>query len=160
MLNLINEEALKTLCLNRPATDELTAQVINNLKAITDPLVRYATARTLKTVFDAATEDAGAAAVAHCLEHQIGMDGAHFQHDGLTFSLDYKCEFDYPANDTDREGNPAGYRIALAQVKSDEKQLAISKRDLKNAKDKIELAHPRMAPINPKWTMKYYQKET
>ena len=156
---LINQEELQTLCLNRKATEELTAQVINQLNGITDPLVRYATARTLKAVFDKATEEAGAAAVDYCLTTATGTDSNHFEHEGLTFSLDYRCDFDYAANDTDENGEPAGYKTAKRNVDGYQKSLDAWKAKMKAAKQTIELAHPRMTPIEPKWTMKFYCKE-
>ena len=155
---LINQSELETLCLNRPATDELTAQVINQLNGIADPLVRYATARTLKSVFDKATENCGAAAVDYCLEHNIGGDCKQFPHENLTFSLDYKCDYDYASNDTDGE-KPVGYKEAHLDIVYYQKCLKIAKDKEKTAKETIELLHPNMVPRDPSWTIKFYMKE-
>ena len=156
---LINTNELQTLCLNKKAHEELTAQVINQLNEIADPLVRYAAANSLKKLFETATREAGAAAVAYCHEHQIGLDNTQFRHEGLTFSLDYKCDFDYAANDTNDKKEPAGYKTARAEILYYEKRLAAEKKNLEAAKAVIELAHPKMEPINPTWTMKFYMKE-
>ena len=145
--------------LNRPALEELTAQVINQLNAIADPLVRYAVARTLFGVFDMAKSDAAAAAVDHCLVHEIGLDNEHFTHDGLEFNMDYHCDYNYGDNDTDEDGDPAGYKEASRKLKDLDKQVKSYKKKLSAAKDLIELAHPNMQPINPEWTIKFYMKE-
>ncbi len=116
-------------------------------------------ARTLKAVFDAATSEAGAAAVAYCLEHEKGLDREHFLHEGLTFSLDYKCDYKYADNDTDSHDKPAGYKEAKRTLEAAKKTVDVWKAKLKAAEKVIVLAHPNMAPVNPTWTMKYYCKE-
>ena len=156
---LINENELRSMCLTTPAMEELTAQVINQLKSIADPLVRYATARSLRAVFEQATVDANAAAVDHCLTNNIGLDNEHFKHEGLEFSLDYRCDYNWGDNDTDQEGDPAGYKLAVKSVQMAQKQLDAYKKRLDAAKDVIELAHPKMEPVNPKWVFKFYRKE-
>ena len=156
---LINQEELATLCLNTPALEELTAQVINQLNGIADPLVRYATARFLRSVFEQATEDTNAAAVDYCLTQNIGSDGNMFEHEGLRFINEYKCDYNWGDNDTNELGDPAGYRLAVKNVQMAQKQLDAYKKRLDAAKDVIELAHPKMEPVNPKWVFKFYRKE-
>lgn len=156
---LINQDELKTLCLTTPEHEKLTAQVINQLNGISDPVLRYATANALLKVFQTATAECGAAAVGACLEHQVGMDNKQFVHKGLTFSVDYKCEYDYYNNDFFKDGTPIGYRAAMKQIELLKKQLSIAEKERKAAEEKIELVHPQMQPINPRWTMKFYMKE-
>ena len=163
MSKLINTEELRTLSLTKPAQDELTAQVINQLKSIADPLVRYATANALKKVFDAATSDAGAAAVAYCHEHNLGQDNTMFEHEGLNFILDYRCAYRWADNDfkTDKDGNVTaiGFRSAEKALAECMKVSEMWKTKIKAAKAEIELLHPQMDPINPTWIIKFLMKE-
>lgn len=163
MSKLINEEELRTLSLTKPALDELTAQVINQLKTIDDPLVRYATANALKKVFEAVTSDAGAAAVAFCHEHNLGQDNTLFEHKGLSFILDYRCTYRYADNDfkTDQYGNvlAIGFKSAEKAYAECMKVADVYKAKIKAAKAEIELEHPQMEPVNPTWIIKFLMKE-
>ena len=156
---LINQEELATLRLTTPALEELTAQVINQLNGIADPLVRYATARFLRSVFEQATEDTNAAAVDYCLTQNIGSDGNMFEHEGLRFINEYKCDYNWGDNDTDEFGDPAGYNESKRKVSFYDKQLKLYKVKLNAAKLLIETAHPKMQPVNARWTMKFLIRE-
>ena len=156
---LINQEELATLCLTTPALEELTAQVITQLNGIADPLVRYATARFLRSVFEQATEDTNAAAVDYCLTHNIGSDGNMFEHEGLRFINEYKCDYNWGDNDTNQDGDPAGYNESKRKVAFYDKQVKTYKLKLNAAKLLIETAHPKMQPVNARWTMKFLIRE-
>ena len=156
---LINQNELEHLDLHTPSRDNLCAEVINQLNAIADPIRRYATARMLKSVFDKASEDTNAAAVAFCLENGIGLDNQMFVHDGLSFVFEYKCDYKWGDNDTDENGLPLGYNDSKRMIAQLEKQLDVYKKRLNSAKATIELVHPKMEPQNPRWTMKFYMKE-
>lgn len=159
-VNLINQSELEALCLTTPALNELKAQVINQLNGIEDPLRRYATARCLKNVFEEAASDTNASAVDYCLTHNIGLDNVMFKQDGLSFILDYECEYNWDNNDFDEDGNSLGYKKAFREFQSAKKLLAKWTGKLARAKKDIEVTHPKMAPVNPRWTMKFLIKET
>lgn len=152
---LIDQKELSSLCLTTPALNELTAQVINQLNGITNPLLRYATARSLKNVFEKSASDANAAAVDFCQTHNIGLDNVMFQNLGLKYVLEYKCDYRWGNNDTDKKNMPAGFKKAFAEVMRLQKELDDAKHDLSVAKEKIELAHPKMEPVNPRWVLKF-----
>lgn len=86
--------------LNRATLENVVTQVLIQLKSASDPLLRYAHARFLKGVIDQVVSEASAAAVDYCHKENIGLDGTHFKHEGLEFSLDYRCEYNYGDNDT------------------------------------------------------------
>lgn len=153
---LINENELQTLCLSVNALDDLAAQVINQFNGISDPLVRYATARSLQAVIDQVVADTSKSAEYYCLQHNLGSDGKQFTHAGLSFSLQKVCDYNYAANDKDENGKPYGYGPALRAMEQAKKQYQIEKKLVDAIKGRIVLTHPKMAPTSVKTTVKFH----
>ena len=152
---LIDQQEILSFPLNQRAVDDYTAQVINTLNGIINPVERYAVARCLKNIFDKACENCGAASEAFCEQENIGSDGKEFElysvtknpaHKGVWLSRQFTMDHNYAANDTDEQGNKLNYNKALADVINKKEELETAKAYVRYLKKKIELAHPNMVP--------------
>ena len=152
---LINQEEIISFPLNKRAVDDYTAQVINTLNGIENPVERYAVARCLKTIFDKACENCGDAAEAYCEKENIGSDGKEFElypvtknpaHKGVWTIRQFDMDYNYAANATDIKGEPIPYKETLREIEYYDDQLKANKKILKNYKELIKLAHPNMLP--------------
>lgn len=163
---LINQEELQTLCLKESAVEELAAQVINQLNAVDDPLIRYATANALRRVFEEACANTGQAAEAFCEKGDIGSDGKHFNYQGLCFNRNFEYTYNYAGNDFKKldngEEESLGYYEALQDLREAERKLAIEELNVKgrkavleSKKREIEYYHPNMKPDVVKITFKF-----
>ena len=152
---LLTEQEIISFPLNQRAVDDYTAQVINTLNGIENPVERYVVARLLKKIFDQACDNCGAAAEAYCEKENIGSDGKEFElysvtenpaHKGVWTIRQFDMDYNYAANDTDEYGNKLNYNKALADVITKKQQLETAKTYVRYLKKKIELAHPNMVP--------------
>ena len=152
---LLTEQEILSFPLNQRAVNDYTAQVINTLNGITNAAERYAVARCLKTIFDKACEECGAAAEAYCEKENIGSDGKEFElysvtenpaHKNVWLIRQFNLDYNYAANATDKKGNKLKYNKALADVITKKKELDTAKKYVQYLKKKIELAHPNMVP--------------
>lgn len=150
---LINQQETISFPLNQRAVDDYTAQVINVLNGIVNPVERYAVARLLKNIFDQACENCGAAAEAYCETENIGSDGKEFElysvtenpaHKDIWLNRQFFLEYNYAANATDDKGKLIPYKKTLREIKYHDKQLKAKKSTLKGYKKQIKLAHPNM----------------
>ena len=161
---LLAEQEIIYFSLNQRAVNDYTAQVINTLNGITNAAERYAVARCLKTIFDKACEECGAAAEAYCEKENIGSDGKEFElypltlnpaHKNVWLIRQFNLDYNYAANATDENGNKLLYNQALADVIYKEQLLKNAKTFVRFLKKKIELAHPNMVPEVVRVTMSY-----
>lgn len=154
---LINQSELQTLCLKQSAVDDLAAQVINQLNGIADPILRYATANTLKQVFEEACKNTGQAAEAFCEKADIGNDGKHFNYAGLCFNRNFEYDYNYAGNDyyEDETGeeHSCGYRQAKKMYDFAVEKYEAAKREKERMKDQLDAVkrtvlrfHPNMVP--------------
>ena len=143
---LLNEQESTGLCLKKSVVADYTAQVINTLNGITDPIRRYGVARVLLNIFTDACKEVGAAAEAFCEKENIGWDGKDFVHDGCTYRRKFDINYNYAANATDIYGAPVNYAEDKAAVEMAEIDLKAKKAKLKADEIIIETAHPNMKP--------------
>ena len=152
---LINEQEIISFPLNQRAVNDYTAQVINTLNGITNPVERYAVARCLKEIFDKACANSGAAAETYCEEENIGSDGKEFELFEVTknpalkkvwLNRQFVLDHDYAANATDINGETIPYRMVKRKIDDLKKQIEAQKKILKGYEAQIELAHPNMVP--------------
>ena len=114
---LINQQELETMCLNKKAFEDLKTQVRNQLKGITNPIRRYCTSRTFESLFTDLTKECSEEGAEFCRENGLGLDGKHFDYEGLSVALDYDCDLLYEDNDFDsKTGKPLGYREAQKEL--------------------------------------------
>ena len=143
---LLNEQESTGLCLKKSVVADYTAQVINTLNGITDPIRRYGVARVMLNIFTDACKEVGAAAEAFCEKENIGWDGKDFVHDGCTYRRKFDINYNYAANATDIYGAPVNYAEDKAAVEMAEIDLKAKKAKLKADEIIIETAHPNMKP--------------
>ena len=152
---LINQQETISFLLNQRAVDERTAQVINILNGIVNPVERYAVARCLKNIFDKACENCGVAAEAYCEKEDIGSDGKEFElysvtenpaHKNVWLIRQFDMDYNYAANATNVKGKRIPYKETLQEIEYHDKELKANKKILKGYKEKIKLAHPNMVP--------------
>lgn len=152
---LINQQETTSFSLNQRAVDDYTAQVINILNGIVNPVERYAVARCLKNIFDQACENCGDAAEAYCEIENIGSDGKEFElysvtenpaHKKVWLNRQFDMDYNYAANATNVKGKRIPYKETLQEIKYHDKELKANKKILKGYKEKIKLAHPNMVP--------------
>lgn len=150
---LIKQQEIISFPLNQRAVDDYTAQVINILKGVVNPVERYAVARLLNYIFDKACGDCGGSAEAYCEEKNIGSDGKEFElfevtenpaHKGVWLNRQFDMDYNYAANATDDKGKLIPYKKTLREIKYHDKQLKAKKSTLKGYKKQIKLAHPNM----------------
>ncbi len=122
---LLTEQEIISFPLNQRAVDDYTAQVINTLNGIENPVERYVVARLLKKIFDKACEECGAAAEAYCEKEN---------------------DYNYAANATNVKGKRIPYKETLREIQYYDDQLKANKKILKGFKEQIKLAHPNMVP--------------
>lgn len=152
---LINQQEITSFPLNQRAVDDFTAQVINTLNGIENPVERYVVARLLKKIFDQACEDCGAAAEAYCEKENIGSDGKEFElyavtknpaHKGVWLNRQFNLDHNYAANATDIDGETIPYNMVKRKIDDLKRQIEAQKKILKGYEAQIELAHPNMVP--------------
>lgn len=152
---LLTEQEIIYFPLNQGAVNDYTAQVINTLNGITNAAERYAVARCLKTIFDKACEECGAAAEAYCEKENIGSDGKEFElypltknpaHKGVWTIRQFDMDYNYAANATNVKGKRIPYKETLREIQYYDDQLKSNKKILKGYKEQIKLAHPNMVP--------------
>ena len=143
---LLNEQESTGLCLKKSVVADYTAQVINTLNGITDPIRRYGVARVLLNIFTDACKEVGAAAEAFCEKENIGWDGCDFKHDGCVYRRKFDIDYNYAANATDIYGAPVSYAEDKKAVEQAEIDLKAKKAKLKADEIIIETAHPNMKP--------------
>ena len=152
---LLTEQEIISFPLNQRAVDDYTAQVINTLNGIENPVERYVVARLLKKIFDKACEDCGAAAEAYCEKENIGSDGKEFElysvtknpaHKGVWTIRQFDMDYNYAANATNVKGKRIPYKETLREIQYYDDQLKSNKKILKGYKEQIKLAHPNMVP--------------
>ena len=152
---LLAEQEIISFPLNQRAVDDYTAQVINTLNGITNPVERYAVARCLKNIFDQACENCGVAAEAYCEKEDIGSDGKEFElftvtknpvHKKVWLNRQFDMDYNYAANATNVKGKRIPYKETLQEIRYHDKELKANKKILKGYKEKIKLAHPNMVP--------------
>lgn len=152
---LINEQDVVQFPLNQRAVNDYTAQVINTLNGIVNPVERYVVARCLKNIFDKACEECGAAAEAYCEKEDIGSDGKEFElfevtknpaHKGVWLNRQFILDYNYAANATDTNGETIPYKETERVIDYLKGKIEDQKKLLKCCKTRIELAHPNMVP--------------
>lgn len=152
---LINQQEIISFPLNQRAVDDYTAQVINTLNGIVNPVERYAVARLLKNIFDQACENCGASAETYSEVENIGSDGKEFElfevtknpaHKGIWLIRQFNLEYNYAANATDICGETIPYNMVKRKIDDLEKQIKAQKKILKGYEAQIKLAHPNMVP--------------
>ena len=152
---LLTEQEIISFSLNQRAVDDYTAQVINTLNGIINPVERYAVARCLKNIFDKACENSGVASEAYCEQENIGSDGKEFElysvtknpaHKGVWLSRQFTMDYNYAANATDINGEKIPYKATLQEIEYNNNELKANKATLKGYEAKIKLAHPNMVP--------------
>ena len=152
---LINQQETTSFSLNQRAVNDYTAQVINILNGIVNPVERYAVARCLKNIFDKACENCGVAAEAYCEKEDIGSDGKEFElysvtenpaHKNVWLIRQFDMDYNYAANATNVKGKRIPYKETLQEIEYHDKELKANKKILKGYKEKIKLAHPNMVP--------------
>ena len=143
---LLNEQEIQGFCLKQSVVDDYTAQVINTLNSIDDPIRRYGVSRSLLDIVTIATKEVGAAMEAHCEKQNIGWDGCDFEHDGCTYRRNFDIEYNYADNATDEEGNPIPYTESCKAVEAAKRALNAKRTIQKAFKELIENAHPNMKP--------------
>ena len=152
---LINQQETTSFSLNQRAVNDYTAQVINILNGIVNPVERYAVARCLKNIFDKACENCGVAAEAYCEKEDIGSDGKEFElysvtenpaHKNVWLIRQFDMDYNYAANATNVKGKRIPYKETLQEIEYHDKELKANKKILKGYKEQIKLAHPNMVP--------------
>ena len=152
---LINQQETTSFSLNQRAVNDYTAQVINILNGIVNPVERYAVARCLKNIFDKACENCGVAAEAYCEKEDIGSDGKEFELYSVTekkkkknvwLIRQFDMDYNYAANATNVKGKRIPYKETLQEIEYHDKELKANKKILKGFKEQIKLAHPNMVP--------------
>ena len=150
---LINEQEIISYPLNQRAVDDYTAQVINTLNGIENPIVRYVVARLLKSNFDEACENCGAAAETYCEIANLGSDGKEFElfevtkneaHKDIWLNRQFFLEYNYAANATDEEGDPVDYTASVQRLERTQRTLKARRAIVNANKELIEAAHPNM----------------
>lgn len=152
---LINQEEIISFPLNKRAVDDYTAQVINTLNGIVNPVERYAVARCLKDIFEEACRNCGASAETYCEEENIGSDGKEFElfevtenpaHKKVWLNRQFDMEYNYAANATDEEGDPVDYTASVQRLARTQRTLKARRAIVNANKELIEAAHPNMVP--------------
>ena len=161
---LLTEQEIISFPLNQRAVDDYTAQVINTLNGIENPVERYVVARLLKKIFDQACENCGAAAEAYCEKENIGSDGKEFElypvtknpaHKGVWTIRQFDMDYNYAANATDIEGKTIPYKKVKGKIDYYKRRTEVQKKILKGYEAQIELAHPNMVPDVVRVSMSY-----
>lgn len=152
---LINQQETTSFSLNQRAVDDYTAQVINILNGIVNPVERYAVARCLKNIFDKACENCGAAAEAYCETENIGSDGKEFElypitgnpaHKNVWLVRQFILDYNYAANATGFDGEVIPYKETIREIEDLNDRLEAKKKLLNSYKTQIKLTHPNMVP--------------
>ena len=152
---LINQEEIISFPLNQRAVDDYTAQVINTLNGIVNPVERYVVARLLKNIFDQACENCGASAETYSEVENIGSDGKEFElfevtknpaHKGVWLNRQFFLEYNYAANATDEDGDPVDYTPSVKRLERTQRTLKARRAIVNANKELIEAAHPNMVP--------------
>lgn len=152
---LINQQETTSFSLNQRAVNDYTAQVINILNGIVNPVERYAVARCLKNIFDKACENCGVAAEAYCETENIGSDGKEFElysvtenpaHKNIWLVRQFILDYNYAANATDIDGEDIPYDETVQVIEILNKKVQDQKKLLKCFEEQIKLTHPNMVP--------------
>ena len=132
----------------------LTTPAVGDRNVKVNPLERYARVKFLSNALAAALPDLAAAARRFAIDELHKPVDVQFTHEGQKYLISRTWEYNYGDND-DVEGNEGAYRRACMLVKMTEQSLKEAKQKRKNAEELIELAHPKMKPIEIKDTFKW-----
>ena len=141
--------------LSKKNEEMVTADVIKVLNTPEiNPLERYARVKFLSNALAAALPELTAAARRFAIDELKKPVDVQFTHEGQKYLISRTWDYNYGDND-DVPEHEGEYRRACMLVKMTEQSLKEAKQKRKNAEELIELAHPKMKPMEIKDTFKW-----
>jgi hypothetical protein len=141
--------------LSKKNEEMVTADVIKVLNTPeVNPLERSARVKFLSNALAAALPELTQAARRFAIDELHKPVDVQFTYEGQKYLISRTWEYNYADND-DVPEHEGEYRKACLNVKVADQALKAAKQELKNAEELIELAHPKMKPMEIKDTFKW-----
>lgn len=132
----------------------LTTPAVGDRNVKVNPLERYARVKFLCNALAAALPELAQAARRFAIEELKQPVDKQFTYEGQKYLISRTWDYNYGEND-DVPEHEGEYKKACLNVKVADQALKAAKQELKNAEELIELAHPKMKPMEIKDTFKW-----